>query len=124
MKLVAVLLLTLFAAAPQPAAAAELLMFEEPGCPWCARWDAEVGVVYHRTAEGERAPLRRIDLRAGVPDGVALDIRPRYSPTFVLIDDGGQEVGRIEGYPGEDFFWGLLNKMLASLPAKAADAGS
>ena len=35
----------------------------------------------------------------------------RFSPTFVLTD-GGREIGRIEGYPGEDFFWGLLEAMM------------
>ena len=34
-----------------------------------------------------------------------------YTPTFILVE-GGQEIGRIEGYPGEDFFWGLLKMML------------
>lgn len=37
-----------------------------------------------------------------------------YTPTFILLEDG-QEVGRIEGYPGEGFFWGLLGKMLEKL---------
>ena len=35
----------------------------------------------------------------------------RFTPTFVLVDDG-REIGRIEGYPGEDFFWGLLERLL------------
>ena len=38
-----------------------------------------------------------------------------YTPTFVLIDNG-KEIGRIIGYPGEDFFWGLLNEMVGKLP--------
>jgi hypothetical protein len=29
----------------------------------------------------------------------------------VLVENGA-EIGRIEGYPGEDFFWGLLKQML------------
>ena len=33
-------------------------------------------------------------------------------PTFILIGDEGDELGRIEGYPGEDFFWSLLEAML------------
>ena len=27
-------------------AAYELVMVEEHGCPWCARWNAEIGPVY------------------------------------------------------------------------------
>ena len=29
----------------------------------------------------------------------------------MLLDDG-REVGRIEGYPGEDFFWFLLGELI------------
>jgi hypothetical protein len=38
----------------------------------------------------------------------------RYSPTFVVVMDG-REIGRIEGYPGEAFFWGLLEKYTPQL---------
>ena len=43
--------------------------------------------------------------------------RVSFTPTFILVQDG-VEVGRIEGYPGEDFFWGLLGKMFdrANIP--------
>jgi hypothetical protein len=34
-----------------------------------------------------------------------------FTPTFVLVEDG-RELARIEGYPGEDFFWGLLGMLL------------
>ena len=83
-----------------------LLMAEETGCPWCARWDAEIGHIYPKTVEGRTAPLRRYDLHGPAPD-VRFDRRVHFSPTFILVQDG-VEVGRIEGYPGEDFFWGLL----------------
>ena len=95
------------------AAAADtaLLMAEEPGCIWCARWNAEVGDAYEKTAEGRAAPLQRYDIDAGPPDDVDLARRVVFTPTFILVRDG-QEIDRIEGYPGEDFFWGLLNIML------------
>lgn len=102
-----------------PAAAVELLMFEKPGCPWCALWDREVGPGYPRTSEGRRAPLRRLALRAR-PAGIALALPVTHSPTFVLVDRG-REVGRITGYPGVDFFWGLLAGMVERLPPDGAD---
>jgi hypothetical protein len=90
-----------------PASGLGLLMLERPGCEWCAAWNAEVGAVYDRTAEGRRAPLRRAQIHDPLPEGVTL-LRPaRYTPTFVLLRDGS-EIGRIEGYPGEDFFYGML----------------
>ena len=45
------------------------------------------------------------------------------APTFVLVEDG-RELGRIEGYPGEDFFWGLLGKLLEKLPQNADQAAT
>ena len=95
-----------------------LLMIEEETCPWCQRWDEEIGVVYHKTEEAKRAPLRRADIDAPLPEGITLKSPARFTPTFVLLHDG-VEVDRIEGYPGEEFFWGLLNEMLDRLPARA-----
>jgi hypothetical protein len=38
-----------------------------------------------------------------------------------LLDDNGKEAGRIEGYPGEDFFWLQLSDLLKKLPGKKAE---
>ena len=35
-----------------------------------------------------------------------------YTPTFILVENG-VEIARLEGYPGEDFFWMLLEEMLS-----------
>lgn len=96
------------------ARAAELIMFEELGCPWCERWRKEVGVAYPNTPEGKRAPLRRIDIAKARESGVHLATPIVVSPTFVLADKG-REIGRIIGYPGADFFWGMLGELLAKL---------
>ena len=96
--------------------AVELVMFEEAGCPWCAVWNREIAPIYPKTPEGKRAPLRRVDLHAPRPDDLAGIKAVRYSPTFVLVRDG-KEVGRIQGYPGEDFFWGLLARLIEQLDA-------
>ena len=87
-----------------------LLMAEEAGCFWCARWNAEVGDAYDKTAEGKVAPLQRFDIHGDPPEGVTFKRRVIFTPTFILVDDG-QEIDRLEGYPGEDFFWGLLTLM-------------
>ncbi|MCB2135151.1 MAG: thioredoxin family protein, partial [Rhodobacteraceae bacterium] len=84
--------------------AAELIMVEENGCVWCARWNSEIGPIYPRTLEGKTAPLRRVDIREAPPPGVSFKAPAIYTPTFVLVENGA-EIGRIEGYPGEDFFW-------------------
>lgn len=88
-----------------------LIMAEEIGCVWCAMWDREIAPIYPKTAEGQAAPLHRIDIHDQPPEGVTLASRIVFTPTFILVEDGA-EVARIEGYPGEDFFWGLLGQML------------
>ncbi|MQQ10697.1 hypothetical protein GFB49_19775 [Epibacterium sp. SM1979] len=105
--------LIILACALPISAAAEtvLLMAEEDGCVWCAKWDSEISHIYPKTAEGRTAPLERYDLRGETP-AYEFTRRVTFTPTFLLIDDG-QEVGRIEGYPGEDFFWPLLNDLFA-----------
>ena len=89
-----------------------LVMVEEKGCIWCARWNEEISAIYPKTEEGAAAPLKRIDIHATRPDGITFARALTFTPTFVLVVDG-HEVSRIEGYPGEDFFWGLLGKMLS-----------
>lgn len=105
--------------AAQGAIAAELLMFERPGCPWCARWKAEVGPAYPNTPEGRRAPLRQVMMQGPAPRDFPLAEPVIYSPTFVLIEDG-REIGRITGYIGEEPFWGLLGVLVKKLDAGGA----
>jgi hypothetical protein len=95
---------------------AELLMFRRGGCPYCQTWDRVIGPAYTRSDIGQRAPLRTVDLDRGGEAGVTLARSVLFTPTFVLVQDG-RELGRIEGYPGEDFFWGLLERLLARSPA-------
>ena len=117
--LVAALLCLAAIGCARSAGAAELLMFEDRGCPWCERWRREVGVAYANSAEGRQAPLRRIELRQARASGVVLAVPVTLSPTFVLAADG-REVGRITGYPGADFFWGMLSELIAKLDRGAA----
>lgn len=99
--------------APALLAGTFLIMVEEKGCVWCARWNEEISHIYPKTPEGNAAPLQRIDIRAARPEEMTFARALTFTPTFVLMVDG-QEVSRIEGYPGEDFFWSLLAQMLAN----------
>lgn len=90
---------------------AELVMLEQQGCVWCERWHSEIGPVYEKTAEGKSVPLRIVDIHKPIPEDLG-DIRiERFTPTFVLVEEG-KELGRIRGYPGDEFFWFLLNEAL------------
>jgi thioredoxin-related protein len=94
-----------------PAAALELIMVERKGCHYCIAWKEDIGPAYPKTEMGRFAPLRMVDIAAAPPEGVTFDSRVVFTPTFVLVDDG-EEIGRIEGHPGEEFFWGVLHRVL------------
>jgi hypothetical protein len=97
------------------ASAAELVMFERAGCPYCAQFDREIGPIYDKTDEGKAARLRRVDIHAPIPPDLRSVTVERITPVFVLVDHG-REIGRIRGYPGEDNFWGLLAGMIGDVP--------
>jgi len=105
-----------------PAGAAELLVFERPGCAWCLRFDREIAPIYPKTREGQIAPLRRLDIAAPLPADLAFIKVERLTPLFVLVQNG-REIGRIRGYPGEDHFWGLLGVLIDQLGKPDAQPG-
>lgn len=88
-----------------------LVMVEQPGCAYCAAWDDQIASAYPNTAEGRFAPLVRADLKMGPPDGITYDRRVNFTPTFILVRDD-EEIARMEGYVGEDFFWPLYAQLL------------
>ena len=105
-----------------PSQAAELVMLERPGCPWCERWDREIGPAYGKTEAGRTAPLRRVDITQPWPRDLEQIRIERFTPTFIVIEDG-REIGRLRGYPGDAFFWPLIEEILAQLPTGAPADG-
>ncbi len=96
------------------AKAAELIMYEQAGCVWCKRFNAEIAPAWPKTEQGKRAPLRRVDIHEPVPEDLANIAIERFTPTFVLVEEG-KEIARLRGYPGDEFFWHLVDDMLAKL---------
>ena len=93
--------------------ATELIMVEREGCPYCAKWQRDVGAIYPKSSESKVAPLRLVQLENGQPN-VQLGKPVRFTPTFLLVDEG-REVGRITGNMNDSMLWGLLDSMLARL---------
>lgn len=100
-----------------------LIMFDDEGCPYCELWKHQIGPIYPKTTESEIAPLMIIDIDDPLPEGVSINSTAVYTPTFVLVHDG-QEVDRLLGHPGEDFFWFLLNRMLSKLPGQETEGST
>ena len=95
-------------------------MFESVGCEWCEIWDEEIGVSYAKTTEATILPLRRVDIDDDRPADLQHLEGLVYTPTFIVMV-GGRETGRIIGYPGEDFFWQLLNEILVKIAPHGKD---
>ncbi|MBU4528805.1 MAG: thioredoxin family protein [Hoeflea sp.] len=106
--------LSFFLLLATPAFAAEMVMFEQPGCAWCKRFNEEVAPAWPNTEQGQRAPLRRVNIHEPLPEDLADIPVERFTPTFVLVDEG-REIARLRGYPGDQFFWALVDEMLAKL---------
>jgi hypothetical protein len=88
-----------------------LIMVDDPACHFCRKFDAEVGRGYPKTGYAAVAPLTRIrrksaELRAYNP--------VIYTPTFLLVRRG-EELGRITGYPGAEFFYSELDELLLKI---------
>ena len=107
--------ITLLCMAVTNVSAAELVMFDRKGCPWCAKWHAEIGAQrYNASREGQDAPLRIVDALQPLPPDLAGVGQILGTPTFVLIDNG-RVIDRMEGYPGKEVFYGRLMLMLDKL---------
>lgn len=94
--------------------AAELVMFEAPGCAWCVKWHRDLGDIYPKTDEGKLLPLRVVNLRAVRPRDLKNIKNVRYAPTFIVMECG-REAGRITGYGGDDMFWGELSTIVEKM---------
>lgn len=101
----------LSAVAARPADGVRLIMVEEPGCRFCRQWDAEIAPGYRKSAEGRFAPLKRV--RRGAPELKGLAPIP-FTPTFIVMRKG-EELGRITGYPGADYFYEELRPLLSRI---------
>jgi hypothetical protein len=117
MPSIARLALLILLAFPASAAMAQtgfrLVMVEAQHCIYCRVFNRDMAPIYARSPEGQIAPLVHVQLGGPYPEGVTFTSRPGMTPTFILIGPDGTEIDRLIGYPGEDFFWGYLDRMFA-----------
>ena len=108
------------------APAAELVMVEQVGCAYCARWHNEIGPIYPKTPVSASAPLRTVQMNELATTDFETTRPVVFTPTFLLVDEG-RELARLEGYAGEHFFWPMVEKMVADhtgfTPANAVSSG-
>ncbi|MBC8130409.1 MAG: thioredoxin family protein [Rhizobiaceae bacterium] len=122
-RLVLGVALPLASMACQSASAAELLMFHQKACAFCDAFKREIAPDYPRSQAGALAPLRLVDIwesRTGGIEGLEPAV---FTPTFVLVE-GGREIGRMLGYPGQRYFYPEIQSLIGQLggPEPAAEA--
>jgi hypothetical protein len=98
-------------------AAAELVYVYSPTCGACKAFERDVGGIYDRTEEAERAPMVRIDIEAwpSHPLVECTEGEVIGTPTFILVDQC-RELDRISGYSSDELFWLGMQRMLNGLP--------
>lgn len=111
------------AAVGKAEAAPELIYYHSETCPYCKQWEAEVGPMYDKTDEGARLPLRPVSADEPWPEDLAHIRGVVFTPTFIVLDDEGQEVGRIMGYQPE-WFWAYLRKYIDQMDARQKEEGA
>ena len=89
----------------------QMMMVTSPACHFCRLWREEIGPGYAASGAGRMAPIFEVDVAGPFPDGLALDRRPRLTPSFILLDRG-TEIGRVEGYVGRRHFYPVLEEVM------------
>jgi len=104
----------LIGSAASYAEAAELVMIDSAACGYCQRFKRDVAPTYASTSLGKRAPLRPVSVWKKWPQDLKAVKPVRFTPVFILVDDG-KEVGRMYGYKGRNDFWARLEVLLKYL---------
>jgi thioredoxin-related protein len=94
--------------------AAELVMIDSAACGYCQRFNRDIALTYASTSLGKRAPLRPVSVWNKWPQDLSAVKPVRFTPVFILVDDG-KEIGRMYGYKGKEDFWGRLEVLLSYL---------
>jgi len=86
-------------------------MIDDTSCSYCDLWEEEIGFMYSKSQEGKLAPLIRYQYGEKLPQEIKLLSEPVFTPTFILLEDNKEQF-RIDGYPGEEFFWSFLSEYI------------
>jgi thioredoxin-related protein len=96
---------------PATASARELVVFEAPGCVYCAYFRRDVLPGYLNSQRAAEVPIRFVDVEHADALEAALASPLTIVPTVVLLEEG-REVNRITGYPGPENFFQMVSRIL------------
>ena len=92
----------------------KLLYFYSDTCAYCKAWENEIADIYLKTEFEDEFKLSFIDFFSNFDlekYGIAKIVK--VTPTFIFVKDK-TEVGRIEGYNGQELFWWQVDEVIQS----------
>ena len=92
----------------------KLLYFYTDTCAYCKAWENEIANIYLKTELEDEYKLSFIDFFSNVDlEKYGISKIVKVTPTFIVVKDK-IEVGRIEGYNGQELFWWQVDEIVES----------
>ncbi|ABK43143.1 hypothetical protein Mmc1_0622 [Magnetococcus marinus MC-1] len=84
-------------------------------CPYCRKFEQEVGEVYPKTALSKQLPLVKVDHDRPVSRYAQLNRKVHFVPAYFILGKDDQIQASFSGYRGEEFWWYDLERLVAKL---------
>ena len=92
----------------------KLLYFYSDTCAYCKAWENEIADIYLKTEFEDQFKLSFIDFSSNADfEKYGISKIVKVTPTFIFVEDK-TEVGRIEGYNGQELFWWQVDEIIKS----------
>ena len=92
----------------------KLLYFYSDTCAYCKAWENEIANIYLKTEFEDQFKLSFIDFSSNADfEKYGISKIVKVTPTFIFVKDK-TEVGRIEGYNGQELFWWQVDEIIKS----------
>ena len=92
----------------------KLLYFYSDTCAYCKAWENEIANIYLKTEFEDQFKLSFIDFSSNADfEKYGISKIVKVTPTFIFVKDE-TEVGRIEGYNGQELFWWQVDEIIKS----------
>ena len=97
-----------------PEVRGKLLYFYSDTCAYCKAWENEIANIYLKTEFEDEFQLSFIDFFSNVDlEKYGISKIVKVTPSFIFVKDK-TEVGRIEGYNGQELFWWQVDDIIKS----------
>ena len=92
----------------------KLLYFYSDTCAYCKAWENEIANIYLKTEFEDQFKLSFIDFSSNADfEKYGISKIVKVTPTFIFVKDK-TEIGRIEGYNGQELFWWQVDEIIKS----------